>query len=181
MRALRTHEPKVDGREFRHGSVASVCMHAGGLIGDHTTGSFVAVLRENAPMTIWATGASTPCISAFKPTFFGVMEPPVFDNDEQGHHYWLKREHIHRAVLAGLIDADTFRARRDALEEAWLEEEASLFSNGTPDNNKLSAFAAKASAQEQALIDEFYDDGWKAMPGKNRFSRYWQKHNATLK
>jgi len=181
MNALRIHAPHVDGREFTRGSVGSVCMHAGGLIGDHTTGSFVAVLRKNAPMTIWATGASTPCIAAFKPTFFGVMQPPVFNNDEQGHNYWLEREHIHRAILAGHINVDVFRARRDALEQAWLEEEAILFSSGAPGNDKLSAFAAKAAAQEQALIDEFYNDSWQAMPKKNRFSRYWRKQNDALK
>jgi len=181
MKALRTHAPRIDGLEFTRGSVGSVCMHAGGLIGDHTTGSFVAVLRENAPMTIWATGASTPCIAAFKPTFFGIMQPPVFDNDADSHDYWLKREHIHRAILAGHIDAATFRARRDELEAAWIAEEARLFSSGIPNESELNAFAAKAAKQEQGLIDEFYDGNWQAMPGKSRFSRYWNKHNEALK
>lgn len=181
MKALRTHMPKIDGYEFTRGSVDSVCMHAGGLIGDQTTGSFVAVLRQNAPMTIWATGASTPCISAFKPTFFGIVQPPVYDNDTDSHDYWLRREHIHRAVLAGLINADAFRAHRDALEASWIEEEARLFSSGTPDDSELNAFAAKASAQEQALIDEFYCDNWRIIDGKSRFLRRWQKQNETLK
>lgn len=181
MKALRTHAPNIDGPVFTRGSVGSVCMHAGGLIGDQTTGSFVAMLRENAPMTIWATGASTPCIAAFKPTFFGITNPPVFDNDRESHAYWLKREHIHRAIIAGLINADVFRARRDELEASWIEEESRLFSNGTPENGALSIFAAKASSQEQALIDEFYCDGWQTMLGKSRFSRYWQKQNLDLK
>jgi hypothetical protein len=47
-------------------------MHAGGLIGDHTTGSLVAVLRENKPSTLWVTGSSTPCISCFKPVFVEI-------------------------------------------------------------------------------------------------------------
>ena len=64
MRALRFH--RHEGEEFRRADVGSVCMHAGGLIGDQTTGSFVAVLREGKPMTVWATGASAPCIAAFK-------------------------------------------------------------------------------------------------------------------
>ena len=132
-------------------------------------------------MTIWATGASTPCIAAFKPTFFGITNPPVFDNDRESHAYWLKREHIHRAIIAGLINADVFRARRDELEASWIEEESRLFSNGTPENGALSIFAAKASSQEQALIDEFYCDGWQTMLGKSRFSRYWQKQNLDLK
>ncbi|MCL1813669.1 MAG: hypothetical protein FWG29_09135 [Treponema sp.] len=48
---LRSHEQNVNGREFTKGSVKSVCMHRGGLIGDHTTGSLVAVLRQNRPAT----------------------------------------------------------------------------------------------------------------------------------
>ncbi len=180
MGALRTHAPKFDGHEFSRGSVGSVCMHAGGLIGDHTTGSFVAVLRQHKPMTIWATGASTPCIAAFKPIFFGVTEPPVFDTDAQAHQYWLKREHLHRAILAGKIDAEAFRAKRDELEAAWLEEEARLFAQDQPDINELAAFAKKASAQEQELVDAFSLDDWQAMSGKSRFARYWQKQNKAL-
>lgn len=181
MRALRTHAPKFDGHEFSRGSVGSVCMHAGGIIGDHTTGSFVAVLRQHQPMTIWATGASTPCIAAFKPVFLSVTQPPVFDNDPQAHDYWLQREHIHRAILAGRLDAEAFRAKRDALEAAWLEEEACLFAQNQPGINELAAFASKASAQEQALIDEFSADNWRAMSGKSRFARYWRKQNKALK
>ncbi len=75
IRVLRSHSPKLEEREFNRGDVGSVCMHGGGLIGDHTTGSFVAVLRRDAPITVWATGASTPCISAFKPIFFGSDAP----------------------------------------------------------------------------------------------------------
>jgi len=131
MSALRTHEQALQGREFSRGSVGSVCMHAGGLVGDHTTGSFVAVLREGAPMTVWATGASTPCIAAFKPVFFGIDAPPVFEDEAQGREYWLKRERLHRAVIAGKVDVTKLRARRDELERAWLEEEERLFS-GSP-------------------------------------------------
>ena len=44
MRALRFH--RHEGEEFRRADVGSVCMHAGSLIGDQTTGSFVAVLAR---------------------------------------------------------------------------------------------------------------------------------------
>ncbi len=179
--ALRTHTPRFNGHEFERGDVGSVCMHAGGRIGDQTTGSFVAVLRKDAPMTVWATGASIPCIAAFKPVFFGIAEPPVFDDDSRARGYWLRREHIHRAILAGKIDAGSYRARRDALEAEWLAEEARLFSGGIPSAETLRAFAAKASAQEQALVDEFSRGDWNDMPGNRYFSRYWRKHNAMLK
>ena len=179
MYALRSH--RHEGSEFSRGDVGSVCMHAGGLIGDQTTGSFVAVLREGLPMTIWATGASVPCISAFKPVFFGIPSgTPVFDDEAQGRQYWLQRERLHRAILAGKVDVAALRAKRDALEAAWIAEEEALFADSVPDVTALKEFAASAAAQEQTMIDEFSRKDWADMPGAGRFSRYWKTHNAAL-
>lgn len=181
MQALRSHPPALEGREFTRGGVNSVCMHAGGLIGDHTTGSFVAVLRKGAPITIWATGASTPCISAFKPLFFGIPSgAPVFESEAEGRAYWLQRERLHRAALAGAIDISTLRRQRDALEAAWLKEEALLFSSGTPDEQALREVAARASAQEEALVRSFSTDGWETPKTGGYYGRYWKRKNAAL-
>jgi hypothetical protein len=214
-------------------------MHAGGRIGDHTTGSFVVELRRNTPITVWATGASTPCISAFKPVFFGKTKPPdgsgiparhnpgsmhdsevtspggssapspalnsrqphdsgtsaiasasdcictgipVHDSDEQGREYWLERERLHRAVLAGLVDVARLRARRDALEKSWQEEESRIFAemDGNPDPERLYAFAARAAFEEQEMVKAFSSDRWAEIPGRDYFARYWRKKNATL-
>lgn len=179
MDTLRSHRPKLQGREFMRGDVGSVCMHSGGLIGDHTTGSFVAVLRRDAPITVWATAASTPCISAFKPVFFG-SGVPVHQSDEEGCAYWLERERLHRAVLAGLVDVEALRDRRDALEKAWLEEEARLFSEVVPNPEVLKAFAARAAREEQEMVNAFSCAGWSEMPGRGYFARYWRKKNASL-
>jgi dipeptidase len=179
MAALRFH--RHEGSEFRRADVGSVCMHAGGLIGDQTTGSFVAVLRTGAPMTVWATGASAPCIAAFKPVFFGIDSgAPLFDDESDGRQYWLKRERLHRAVIAGKAGVAALRARRDALEEKWIEEEERLFAEGAPDSAALKEFTARAAAQEQAMVDEFSRGGWADMPGNGGFARYWKKHNAAL-
>lgn len=180
INALRTHAPKVSGHEFSRGSVGSVCMHAGSRIGDQTTGSFVAVLREGAPMTIWATGASVPCISAFKPVFFGISVPPVFEDEEKGRGYWLKREKIHRAVLAGRISADLLREKLGALEKKWLAEEEKLFSAGIPDTQSLKAFALRAAAEEEEVISGFDTENWNSMSGGSYFSRFWRKENEAL-
>ena len=182
IRALRTHAPAFERRVFSRGHVGSVCMHAGGLIGDHTTGSFVAVLRSGAPSTVWSTGASTPCIAAFKPVFFGIQSgAPVFGDEAQGRAYWLLREKLHRAVLAGCVDVNALRQQRDALESAWLDEEQRLFSGGVPDKAQLAEFAARTAAQEQAMIDSLSCDDWQMPAGRSGFKRYWQKKNAALK
>ncbi|HWR23539.1 MAG TPA: C69 family dipeptidase [Feifaniaceae bacterium] len=181
MRALRSHPTELEGREFTRGAVKSVCMHAGGLIGDHTTGSFVAVLRKNAPMTIWATGASTPCLSAFKPLFFGVESgAPVFNDEAEGRAYWLRRERLHRAVLAGRADAAELRKRRDTLEEKWLDEEARIFASGVPDERVLLEFSARAAAEEEALIGSFPVEGWETPNARGQYGRYWKAKNVAL-
>jgi len=187
MEILRTHARGVSGHEFTRGSVDSVCMHAGGLVGDHTTGSLVAVLRRDKPMTLWSTGSSTPCISAFKPVFWNSAAAPVFSDSAPvfsaaapSLDYWLRREHIHRAVIAGRIDVASLRDRIRGLETAWQSEEKLLMSTEQPDAAGLAALSADADRQEQALIDEFYVQNWSDIQVRNRYTRYWKAKNAVL-
>ena len=177
---LRNHNTKADGQEFTQGSVNSVCMHAGGLIGDHTTGSLVAALRKDKPVTLWCTGSSTPCISAFKPVFWGSPFPPVFSDSIKSEKYWLEREHVHRAVIAGRINVSVLRSRIKALEKTWLSKEQELMSEEVPDKVKLFALSKQAAEEEQVLIDEFYTSDWQAAKGRRRFAGYWKGKNAKL-
>ncbi len=175
MAALRAHDSRDAEKLFPKGSVRSVCMHAGGVIGDHTTGSLVVQLRKGKPMTLWVTGASTPCISAFKPVFFGVESgAPVFADEADAKRYWLGREAVHRGLLAGQADINALRARRDKLEADWLAAEQELTAQGT-DNEALRALAVRAAAEEQAWIDAFSPrtEGVAPMP-------YWRKKNTSL-
>ncbi len=176
---LRTHSPKLEGQEFARPHVGSVCMHGGGRIGDHTTGSFVAVLRQDAPVTVWATGASTPCISAFKPVFFG-SGIPVYSSSEEGRAYWLERERLHRAVLAGRVDVKSLRERRDGLEAKWKKEEEALFATSSPSLPELREFSGRCAAEEQAMVDEFSTKSWAEMSGRGYFANYWRSKNAVL-
>ncbi|MFA5676101.1 MAG: hypothetical protein WDA65_06215 [Christensenellales bacterium] len=181
MRALRSHAPGFDGFEFTRGSVESVCMHAGGIIGDHTTGSFIAVLRDGAPPTVWSTGASTPCIAAFKPVFFGINSgAPVFADETKGRQYWLERERLHRAVLVGLVDVSALRWQRDMLESKWLDKEQKLFADGAPDPKELEHLAKRAAEQERELINTFLPEEWHSPKGRGRFAHYWRDKTAKL-
>ena len=181
MAALRTHDPADEAGVFNHGSFKSVCMHAGGRLGDHTTGSLVASLRDGKPATLWCTAASTPCISAFKPVFLSVPPVgPVFEQEIDAKNYWLQREVIHRGILAGRIDAAALRARRDALEKKWLREEQRLFDGDTPDDQLLLAFSRNAVLEEQEMVNDFLPKGEWKMADRGRFNRYWSKKNAVL-
>jgi len=183
LKVLRTHADGFDGKEFSHSSVGSVCMHAGGMIGDHTTGSIIVTLREDKPITLWLTGCSTPCIAAFKPVFWSSSAPPLFEDAGQSLDYWLRREHLHRAAIAGRIDVSALRERVKALEQQWFAEEARIMNADVPDEGELAALSTQASRDEQLLIDEFYDEDWQtpvAESRKNRNARYWKSKNAKL-
>ena len=180
MGILRTHEAKIDGCEFRRGSVGSVCMHAGGAIGDHTTGSLVAVLRRTGPVTLWSTGSSTPCISAFKPVFRDFAAPPLFEDPAPALEYWMKREHIHRAVIAGKIDANVLRERIRGLEAEWLKREKRIMGEEVPCAAELMSLSADADRQEQEMINSLYVEDWGDTQGSARRSRYWDRKNERL-
>jgi len=155
-------------------------MHAGGLIGDHTTGSLVTVLRQEKPMTLWSTGSSTPCISAFKPVFWNSDAAPMFSDPELSMAYWLRREQLHRAVIAGKADVKAVRGRIHDLESEWLLSEERIMCANVPDATELAALSADADKQEQALIDEFYDENWRDIESTGRYARYWNRKNSRL-
>jgi len=182
MEALRKHDPKDDSNVFKRGSVRSVCMHAGGLIGDHTTGSLVAVLRDNKPSTLWITGSSTPCISCFKPVFVDIDSgPPVFSNESESKNYWLKREAIHRSVLAGIVNPDNLRNKLLELEKGFVSRERELFNNTNPDFEKLKQFSVEAAEKEEKIVSEVLIEKDWSMPLNNSFGRYWNNKNKELK
>lgn len=174
--ALRTHEPALQNSPaLSRASVGSVCMHAGGAVGDHTTGSLVAQISGAAPADIrmWATGASTPCFSVFKPLWFSA-EAPVFrpGQEQEATAYWFEREHLHRAALDGKIDLPAYLTARDALEQNFENL------HGTPAQQMQEAFAA-----EQAFVDgaekDFATKTAKPL-GSGVYRRYWRKRNTQL-
>ncbi len=172
MRVLRTHAPDVRD-PLCQPSVKSVCMHAGGLVGDHTTASMVVEL--GAFPRVWVTGGSTPCISLFKPWAFGdAPVPPVFrPDDPAAAAYWLKHERFHRSLIGRQLPA-AYYAERDALEQSWVTEAAAA------DRGAMHALSLRACAEETA----FFEKSQKAeLPdGQTRpgFRRYWSSKDAAL-
>ena len=103
--ALRAHTPNG-------GFTDSPCMHYGGAVGSHTTGSLIVCPEDGF---VGLTGGSTPCRSIYKP--FSILGKLPFDDDaEQAERYWLRRELIQRNLLAGKIDADTYQTECSDLE-----------------------------------------------------------------
>lgn len=167
--ALRSHT--VDDKMlFNKGSVKSVCMHAG-VLGDHTTGS-MAVFFNSGTSSIWLTGSSTPCLSVFKPVYFGQVSSPVFTDEKLSYEYWLKREKVNRAIYSGLIDANLHRTQIIKLENEFIINEAKL----NKSSNEYKEFCIKASEAEQRLIDS-YDE---IINSTIQLNKYWTKKSSKL-
>ena len=172
MRALRAHAPGMENPLCRS-SVKSVCMHAGGAIGDHTTQSMVVEL--GAITKVWLTGGSTPCISLFKPYAFGnPATPPVFaPDDPAARTYWLAHERFHRSLI-GKILPEEYRAERDALEESWLRQAHDA------DAAAMRALSLQACAQEAAFDQKWAGFACREGDPSASFLAYWRKKNAAL-
>lgn len=173
MNALQKHRSDVKN-PLMQGSVASPCMHAGGLVGDHTTASMIVELGEQ--IRVWLTGSSTPCISLFKPWLFGTApEAPIFAaGDRNAENYWLKHEAFHRQAIGRTLPKELY-AERDNLEAAWLKEAEN--SSG----QSLTEPSSRA-ATEETLFYERWGSRLNSLPlgGKRSFRRYWKRKNGAL-
>lgn len=182
---LRSHHPAVEGNQFRRASLKSVCMHGGGPIGDHTTGSYAACLSPQESF-YWVTGASTPCLAVFKPLWFLENNPLLFkeEQDQEATAYWQLREKLHRMTVGRqLRDLDRYLERRDMLEKEWQDTAARLNSTGASDSEKL-AFMSQAWQQEETLVREYVGqyDASRIRPAGNPYYRnYWRRQTARLK
>ena len=184
MEILRSHHPDVEGKQFQRSSLQSVCMHGGGLVGDHTTGSYVACLSDKGSL-YWITGASTPCLAMFKPLWWVDDHPLLFREDQQQEaiDYWQQRERFHRMVINGqIINLSDYYERRDHLEKSWRETAARLEAEKAGDNAKME-FMQEAWQEESKVIQEFVDENRHrpVRPRGNPYYRsYWRRQNQRL-
>lgn len=175
MKALRTHAPL--SKPFTKGSVKSTCMHAGGLVGDHTTSALIANLDGKYP-ELWITGCSSPCISLFKPYLFGnkPLAPVFTENNNTAKDYWLDLEIFNRKFIGHYVP-DEYYSERDALENQWIKE-ATIAKN---DLNAYAELAVKALNDENAFIERWNNTVLKKASTSLRFKKYWKKKNNALR
>ena len=200
---LRTHEKKLEGKQFRKASLKSVCMHAGNMIGDHTTGSYAARLKKNSH-TYLLTGSSTPCLALYKP--FWIIDGENFSfnpgQQEESIEFWLKRELLHRAILENKLPGyHAYLARRDKIEleikdllnriMPELDQAAGIpfsknHSSGLDllDKQKLEIMQYAFKAEEELLNDTLSDIVDPYQPGRIEgnpiFRWYWKSQNQKL-
>lgn len=181
---LRSHHPSVDGHQYERTSLKSVCMHGGGPIGDHTTGSYVASLQESN-CTYWVTGSSTPCLSLFKPLWLNTGEGIPFTEEETDRalDFWRKREMLHRMVIAHqLRDLPGYLAERDRLEESWMQMTDSV-DKGSDGQAEMKRITHLAWEQEDDLITRTLRENESNPPrykGNPYHRFYWRRQTSRL-
>lgn len=170
MAALRQHKDGVSN-PFAKGTVASPCMHFGGLVGDHSTASMVTQLLPDRTV-VWATGSSLPCVSLFKPWLFGTKPAAaVFSpEDPAGEEYWRGAERYRRSLLGREIPKD-FYAERDEIEEGWLKESASV-----PDE-AFTEFSLGCAETEKSFYEKWNPERFRRVSCAPGFNSRWAKKN----
>lgn len=174
---LQSHRTGDSRSLFTRGDVGSLCMHKS-LLGDHTTGSFVADLGT-AFDTFWITGSSTPCLSVFKPVHFGNVLPPVYADPKKSLEYWLQREWLIRAVFAGLVDESAYRKEIAELQVRFLAGNAEL-KKGKPTAAQLQDFTRKCHFEEQAMVNRHLDEIRKLKENPGALPPLWKSLTARL-
>jgi dipeptidase len=131
--------------------MGSVCLHATGpLTPNQTTGSMVFEIHESGNPTIWLTGTSAPCLSLFKPFYFGNDFLDETNHSQPTQEFdsslWWQSEKFHRLALRdyeyahGLIMKESQESQRH-----W--------------RRKDREFQAKKTSKKQ--FREFSEHAWK--------------------
>ncbi len=173
MAALRSHDKKVKN-PFAKGSVGSVCMHYGAMVGDHTTSSMVVSLEPDRTI-VWSTGSSLPCVSLFKPWLFGTetVLPVTLPDDPTGRQYWLDAERFRRSLLSKKLPAE-FYEQRDAVQQSWLEKSAGIA------DEDFTEFSRSCLLEETAFFEKWKEQPLPKASCSAGFNRRWNKKNKVL-
>ena len=177
---LRGHHEKDVKKLYKKGSVKSVCMHQSAL-GSHTTGSMVVHYGEK--ITIWITGASSPCLSVFKPVPFGEEIAPVFFKAEDSVKYWLKREYLLRAIFSGYVDEKSYKEKARATQKEIIEGFSGVNSLGEgifASGEQYYAYCAGSSDKEESFIREYDKIIEDMKSGKLTYRHIFKKYSKTL-
>jgi len=166
---LRAHMP--DG-----GYLESPCMHYGGRIGAHTTGSLIVCPEDGF---VGITSGSTPCRSVFMPLHLSGDLP--FDEDQsKAEHYWLKRELIQRNLLSGWINFEDYSQDAESLERD-LESLSSAFISPNSDGFNSRVFNMESEFVEKYLAQCSRDlDKLRPKSGSAGYKKRWLKKNEVL-
>ncbi len=169
--ALSRHDENVEN-PFAQGTVSSVCMHFGGLVGDHTTSSMI-VDQHDDKIVVWGTGSSCPCVSLFKPWLFGTdMTAPFFSykDEEDALKYWKDMELFHRGLLGRTVPNE-FYEEQNSIQQSWFDIAETL------DKDSFAEFSAACRDQELRFYHKWKQYEFPKTGYSKTFFNNWQKKN----
>lgn len=163
------------------GSTQSICMHASGLFTPHqSVGSMVVEMRKEKPATVWLTGSSAPCLSLFKPFYFGndILDEENFNSPSAvfDNSYWWQWEKLHRTILKNYDESIFFiQFKQQELEKLWIKHDKIL----TEENwNLINAKQVSLKAIKESIEVRNYLLS-KTYRNKTGFlyNQYWKRLN----
>lgn len=157
MQLLQTHNIDEDTFQPKQCTTASICMHATGFINKfQTTGSMVAEIREKGPSTVWLTGTSMPCLSVYKPFFFGGVSLKTQEKRASDQSsIWQRLELLHEKLCLDYIKSiQLIQAEQKELQWDFLFKEWNLIQKKI-NQNELNQFSEQAMAQYLTTIERW--------------------------
>ena len=170
---LRSHNEKY---EENSNSVGSICMHAGGIIGDQTTGSYIASLSLKDDF-YYITGTSLPCLSIYKPYKMEQDNILPLGNEERAKEYWLKNERLNRLILSGQINKEEFINDVTVLENRYKD----IFELEEKDSEiKIEQFWEESNILVEKYLNICKDKKIVFSKGRSKYKKYWRKKTNIL-
>lgn len=162
-----------------------VCMHANRWLAPfQTTGSMVAELRSEGQSRVWLTGTSAPCLSAFKPFYFGgdtlSEASQVIPGERADESLWWQFERLHRQVLQSFRPvAPEVRRVMDRLESAFVTQALAL--EGLPVGAAHHALSQQALHHFRETVQALQASLLQTPPPRDQrfpvYTYYWERLN----
>lgn len=177
---LRSH-PRDQSFSPHRGKMNNICLHASGLLTpSQTTGSLVAELKPGLDTPVWGTGTAAPCLSLFKPFYFGntVLEESIFlpPGPRADRSYWWQWESWHRMALKNYGKAKLiWQEKAHPQEQNWLQQAMTttdLYNRAQFSQSCLDSSSSILNEMKKALEPDakFYPGIW--------YRTYWHRLDA---
>jgi len=173
-RILRDHGEGNIGIHPADLSNGTLCMHAADPLvrRSQTVGSLIVQLTPDRHVNVFMTGTSAPCLSIFKPVFFGCSLDNRAGSSYSPDSLWWFHETLHRSLLnrSGKTIFEFWTERTQFEETLWKEfrkiETASVFDQ---------CLFSKDFFQKSHLFESQWIEKLKTIPPKRHFfySSYW--------
>lgn len=141
--------------ETKLDSMESICLHSGGITTpSETTGSMISILRESL-ITVWLTGTSHPCLSLYKPFYFGtnILESLSKPTAKYDSSLWWTAELIHRKLLEKYSELKKeFQKEIKELQNELIELDLYISKKRSVKKNELREISEYALEQEKKLL-----------------------------